>query len=87
MSFSILPEEIKVKIFNMLSLWDRYNASIVWEEMAYETWRKIPSHEDLINRLTDQNDATVRKEIVHGFLGFIDLWMKSFFTTVKFPQL
>jgi len=60
MSFSTLPEEIKVKIFNMLSLWDRYNASIVWEEMAYETWRKIPSHEDLINRLTDQNDATVR---------------------------
>ena len=52
MSFSILPDEIKIKIFNMLSLIERYNASLVWEEMVYETWRSLPSTEDFIRKVT-----------------------------------
>ena len=43
MSFSMLPKEIKVNIFNMLSISNRYNASLVWKEMTYETWRSIPT--------------------------------------------
>jgi len=60
MSFTLLPFEIKIKIFNTLSLWDRYNASLVWEEMSYETWRSIPTIEEFISKLTGQNDTTLR---------------------------
>lgn len=66
MSFTLLPFEIKIKIFNTLSLWDRYNASLVWEEMSYETWRSIPTIEEFISKLTGQNDTTLRKEIDHA---------------------
>ena len=48
MSFSILPIEVKAKIFNMLSIGSRYNASIVWEEMSDEILRLIPPDEFLI---------------------------------------
>jgi len=54
MSFSILPEEIKIEIFNLLSISNRYNASLVWREMSYETWRSIPTVEELKRRLTDK---------------------------------
>ena len=55
MSFSILPFEIKIKIFNMLSIGSRYNASQVWEEMAEETYKSIPTDGDgLIRRLTNK---------------------------------
>ena len=66
MSFTLLPFEIKIKIFNTLSLWDRYNASLVWEEMSYETWRSIPTIEEFISKLTGKNDTTLRKEIDHA---------------------
>ena len=66
MSFTLLPFEIKIRIFNTLSLWDRYNASLVWEEMSYETWRSIPTIEEFISKLTGQNDTTLRKEIDHA---------------------
>ena len=56
MTFSILPEEIKIKIFNMLGIGSRYNASLVWEEMTTETWKSIPT-EGLISRLTQQNET------------------------------
>ena len=36
----------------MLSLIERYNASLVWEEMVYETWRSLPSTEDFIRKVT-----------------------------------
>jgi len=42
MSFIILPPEIKVKIFNMVSIGSLYNASLVWKEdqdMANEVWK------------------------------------------------
>ena len=42
MSFSLLPEEIKIIIFNLLDLGSRYNASLVWEEMATETLKSVP---------------------------------------------
>ena len=48
MSFSIFPIEVKAKIFNMLSIGSRYNASIVWEEMSDEILRLIPPDEFLI---------------------------------------
>ena len=43
MSFSLLPEEIKIIIFNLLDLGSRYNASLVWEEMATETLKSVPT--------------------------------------------
>ena len=51
MSFSILPNELKVKIFNMLSIGNRYNASIVWEEMAEEDWISVPLDGEPMRRL------------------------------------
>ena len=45
MSFSILPVEVKAKIFNMLSTGSRYNASLVWEGMSDEILRQIPTDE------------------------------------------
>ena len=45
MSFSILPVEVKAKIFNMLSIGSRYNASLVWEGMSDEILRQIPTDE------------------------------------------
>ena len=42
-NFSMLPLEIKVKIFNMLNVSSRYNASLVWEEMGDEIWRSFPT--------------------------------------------
>jgi len=62
MSFSILPKEIKVHIFNMLSISSRYNASLVWKEMTYETWRSIPAVEELQRKLTGgQNMLSTRR--------------------------
>ena len=54
MSFSMLPKEIKVHIFNMLSISNRYNASLVWKEMTYETWRSIPTVEELKRKITNE---------------------------------
>jgi len=54
MSFSKLPLEVKVKIFSLLSIGERYNASLVWKEMSDETWKLIPSAEDLIKKLSDR---------------------------------
>ena len=51
MSFSMLPLEIKIKIFRMLSIGSRYNASLVWEEMTAETWKSIPAVDQLITNL------------------------------------
>ena len=41
MDFSQLPYLPKRKIFKMLSIGSRYNASLVWKEMAEETLRYI----------------------------------------------
>ena len=43
MSFSVLPTEIKLKIFKMLDIGSRYIARLVWEEMTDETLKSIPS--------------------------------------------
>ena len=51
MNFSMLPLEIKIKIFRMLSIGSRYNASLVWEEMTAETWKSIPAVDQLITNL------------------------------------
>jgi len=48
MSFETLPIEMKSKILEMLNIGDGYNASLVWEEMADEIWRYIPT--DLIEQ-------------------------------------
>ena len=52
MSFSILPIEVKAKIFNMLSIGSRYNASLVWEGMSDEILRLIPTDE-FLRKLTN----------------------------------
>ena len=41
MDFSQLPNLPKRKIFKMLSIGSRYNASLVWKEMAEETLKSI----------------------------------------------
>ena len=67
MSFSMLPKEIKVHIFNMLSISNRYNASLVWKEMTFETWRFIPTIEELTRKLTvGQNMLSTRKMYIQN---------------------
>ena len=67
MSFSKLPKEIKVYIFNMLSISNRYNASLVWKEMTFETWRFIPTVEELTRKLTvGQNMLSTRKMYIQN---------------------
>ena len=51
MSFSILPLEIKIKIFGLLGIGSRYNASLVWKEMTHETLRLVPTEGRLNKRL------------------------------------
>ena len=51
MSFSILPLEIKIKIFGMLGIGSRYNASLVWKEMTHETLRLVPTEGRFNKRL------------------------------------
>jgi len=51
MSFSILPEEIKIEILNYLSIGSRYNASLVWQETMDETRRFIPTNEEVLEML------------------------------------
>jgi len=52
-TFSMLPLEIKVKIFGMLSVGSRYNASFVWEEMEDETWRSISTEREFTRKFED----------------------------------
>ena len=52
-TFSMLPLEIKVKIFSMLSIGSRYNASFVWEEMSEEIWRTIPREKEFTRKFED----------------------------------
>jgi len=63
MSFSILPEEIKIEIFNLMSISCRYNASLVWKEMIYETWRHIPTVQEFKRKLTDKFGRIVIKNL------------------------
>ena len=51
MSFSVLPTEIKLKIFKMLDIGSRYIARLVWEEMMDETLKSIPSDPMLVGKL------------------------------------
>ena len=76
MSFSKLPKEIKVKIFDLLSIGSRYNASLVWEDMADYTWRSILEYKESltplpINRLTLQINKLNDLE-VFGVLAYAD---------------
>jgi len=67
MSFSKLPKEVKVHIFNMLSISNRYNASLVWKEMTYETWRFIPTVEELERKLTvDQTTILTPRMLIRN---------------------
>ena len=44
MSFSLLPEEVKIIIFNLLDLGSRYNASLVWKKMTPEIAKSVVCH-------------------------------------------
>ena len=73
MNFSTLPEEIKIKIFNLLNIGSRFNASLVWEEMAEMTWKSISVDEELTNRLEDTNNKTRLEDVeTAGVLAFTD---------------
>ena len=67
MSFSILPDIPKRKIFryiNLFSIGNRYNASLVWNEMDDTIWESMPTVKDLISRLTDKNGITILNNLV-----------------------
>jgi len=55
MSFSELPKEVKFIILKMLSVGSRYNASLVWKELADEAWRLIPTFEEFCEMRTDMD--------------------------------
>jgi len=59
--FSILPNEIKEKIFHMLNMSSRYNASLVlWEEMTDEILKTITSIEfSTVKNLQELENAGV----------------------------
>jgi len=67
MSFSELPEEIKFKILKMLSVGSRYNASLVWEELADETWRSIPTIEEFSKMRTNSYCNHIENKILKIF--------------------
>jgi len=66
----MLPEEIKIKIFSFLSIGSRYNASLVWEEMAEYTWKSVAVDEELIERL-ENNMATLDDVETAGVLASV----------------
>ena len=72
MSFSILPEEIQIKILNMLTIGSRYNASLVWEELVYETMRSIPKDGKLIRKLKDGFGVLRNRDIVRRIITALD---------------
>jgi len=79
MSFSVLPPEIKVKIFEMLDLGSRCNACLVWEEMTDETMKSIPSElvEELEMFVENINNLEIAGFLaLHGRLDSVKyLWL------------
>jgi len=74
MSFSKLPKEIKVKIFDLLSIGSRYNASLVWEDMADYTWRSILEYKESLIPLSGhcQQINKLHDLEVFGVLAYAD---------------
>ena len=72
MSFSVLPPEIKLKIFEMLDIGSRCNACLVWEEMM----KFVPSDPILLGELkekvTKQNLETAGVLALDGRLDSVD---------------
>ena len=66
-NFSMLPLEIKVKIFNMLNVSSRYNASLVWEEMGDEIWRSFPTERGWTRKF---EETDVKLKLLHSVFLF-----------------
>ena len=93
MSFSILPKEIKFKILEMLSIGSRYNASQVWEEMAEETYKSIPTDGGLIRRLTNKEEVCYITDVddlessgVLALTGHLELVEDLMFSRIDFSS-
>ena len=76
MSFTVLPPEIKLKIFKMLDIGSRYISRLVWEEMTDETLKSIPSDPMLGGKLkkkvTEHNLETAGVLAPEGRLDSVD---------------
>ena len=60
MNFSDLPDVPRRKIFKymkMLSIGNRYNASLVWQEMVDDIQRSIPPVEEFVKPFLHGNDV------------------------------
>ena len=58
MNFSDLPDVPRRKIFKymkMLSIGNRYNASLVWQEMVHDTQRSIPPVAEFVKPSLENN--------------------------------